>query len=101
MRPSPQRSALNVTVAVAGRCSRGKLCLCCRRRRCWDSPGGAYDDLIDRLVSIRPDHIYGPNPGDGHYMWTWEVKWPDGHSNLVDSMFETTTWVPQRGAADL
>jgi hypothetical protein len=49
------------------------------------TPSEACLDLIERLVAIRPDRVYGPNAGDQSYMWTWDIRWLGGGDNVVDS----------------
>lgn len=58
------------------------------------TPSDACLNLIERLVATRPDHVYGPNAGDQKYMWTWDIHWPDGKHNVVDSILETSGWSP-------
>ncbi len=58
------------------------------------TPDEACLDLIERLVAIEPDRVHGPNPGDGKYMWTWLIRWPDGRGNVVDSILEESDWSP-------
>jgi hypothetical protein len=61
------------------------------------TPNEACLNLIESLVAIRPEHVYGPNAGHQKYLWTWEIRWPDGNHNVVDSMLEPSDWTPGGG----
>lgn len=60
------------------------------------SPTDAYSDLVARLIVTRPHDVYGPNPGQGGYMWRWQLRWPNGSETCVESMFEPTSWDDRR-----
>jgi hypothetical protein len=57
-----------------------------------DTPDQAHVDLVERLVTLKPDSISGPNRADGNYMWTWRMSWPDGSTFIVDSLLERSSW---------